>query len=210
MRKIIIHLFLLISSINVYSNQNDDLFYYITRGDEPKVLELLNKGADPDSEDDRGRSALYIAIVNRRDTVGELLVNYGAEPEGFNRDGDSYLYLAIIGELSFTATALVNSGANPNTINLYGNNVLYLAIIKNLETTALALIRHGAEPNTVGSRGHVLLQAINYGMSEVAEELVLNGADVNIKDKNGYSALKRAEWRGCTKLIDIMKERGAK
>ena len=52
---------------------------------QPQVVErLLNRGADPDARDSNGRTALWIALGNRRalgspETV-ELLLDWGADP----------------------------------------------------------------------------------------------------------------------------------
>lgn len=58
--------------------------------------------------------------------------------------------------------------------------------------------------------GRTLLHyAADYGQSEVISYLISKGADVNILDKHGISALLAAIWEGHTTCVKILLNSGA-
>ena len=73
------------------------------------------------------------------------------------------------------------------------------------------LIERGADVNAKTDSGFVaLFWAARYGHEGVAKVLITHGADVNAKDKDGMTALKWATPNQQTKVIDLLKEAGAK
>jgi hypothetical protein len=61
----------------------------IERGDDDRVIELLQSGADPNSQDPLGRTALMYAGINGQTRLMKLLIAKGADvnavAQGFNR-----------------------------------------------------------------------------------------------------------------------------
>ncbi|XP_063219765.1 myotrophin [Bacillus rossius redtenbacheri] len=51
--------------------------------------------------------------------------------------------------------------------------------------------------------------AADYGQKDVIKYLISRGADVNLKDKHGISALLAAVWEGHTDCVKILIENGA-
>ncbi len=45
---------------------------------------------------------------------------------------------------------------------------------------------------------------------QIAKLLLQKGADVHVKDQDGWTALKRAQKRGATEIVQLLKEHGAK
>ena len=55
-----------------------------------------------------------------------------------------------------------------------------------------------------------LLRASNDGRLAAVELLLENGADVNAKDKKGWTALKLATHQGHKEIVELLKSYGAK
>jgi len=63
-------------------------------GDVKRVKELLEKGADPNTQDEKGRTPLYWAAYKGRVDVVKLLLERGADPNVKDGDGKTPLDLA--------------------------------------------------------------------------------------------------------------------
>jgi ankyrin repeat protein len=73
------------------------------------------------------------------------------------------------------------------------------------------LIRRGADVNAKTDSGFAaLIWAARYGHEGVAKVLITHGADVNAKDKEGMTALRWATTNQQTKVVELLKEAGAK
>jgi ankyrin repeat protein len=73
------------------------------------------------------------------------------------------------------------------------------------------LLSRGAEVNAKTDTGFVaLFWAARYGHAGGAKLLISHGADVNTKDKDGMTALRWATTNQQSKVIELLKEAGAK
>ena len=67
------------------------------------------------------------------------------------------------------------------------------------------LLKHGANVNEKNEAGETpLMAAVEGGVVERIEYLISTGADKNLKDNNGRSALDRAE--GSTEILNILRK----
>jgi ankyrin repeat protein len=73
------------------------------------------------------------------------------------------------------------------------------------------LIKRGADINAKTDSGFVaLFWAARYGHDRVTKVLITHGVDVNTKDKDGTTALKWASTNQQAKVVELLKEAGAK
>ena len=65
-------------------------------------------------------------------------------------------------------------------------------------------------PNIQSNSGTPLRTACLRGKKEIVELLIANGADINVKDNAGKTALDIARQRGHTEIVELLQKHGAK
>jgi uncharacterized protein len=131
---------------------------------------------------------------------------------------DNELLVAVCNDDEQRMAQLLSSGANPNFINEpYGNSALYNSTFSNHLAGVCVLLRAGADPNLrltyrspVDGRVERNVVALMYArIPEIARELINAGADVNLVDNAGLTALIRAAQRGALEVVEVLLEAGA-
>lgn len=135
------------------------------RGDPAQVKIVLDKGANVNAEDDEGATALMATATRCHAEVARLLLDKGAEVNARDTHGETALMRVLEPLLQTTADVMRYHGPDQNVV-LSGN----------------AEVKYGSRvlPATDGGRYKGMVQL-----------LLDNGADVNLKDKDGRTALTR-------------------
>ena len=181
----------------------------------PKGLELLQRnGADPNIRDSRGRSPLMYSVLTGHDVLKTLL-KYGADPNLGDFENRTPLTLAVIdnGSDDGIMETLLENGADPNIRDNSGFTPLTWAVNdrdRAPEVFVSALIRTGA----IRAEGSSEWFAIAVLSSILRRELQLEnvkilvkfGADVNIPDKKGITALSWAIMNVDDEITEILKQ----
>jgi len=156
-------------------------------GDNAAVESLLDKGADINSVDKGGTTALMYAVAFSRRDVVELLLRRGADME--IKDG-----------MSVTAIfKIVSSQASTPQAQI---DILKLLLDK------------GADYELLSPDGHTPLIAISaycpssWGKAKatLAQLLLEKGANPEVKDKSGKTALDYANTEGPAELVDLLED----
>lgn len=185
---------------------------------------LLDRGADPNLADTRGRAALYAAIDIRNQ-------DYSAMPA--RKEDDPLPSLDLI-------KALLDHGANPNeALTKYipgrsgmdagdttlgpGTTPLMRAARAGDAAVMKALLAKGADPNLTTKDGNTALQfAAGVGYrdkntkgteAEALEALKLAvglGLDIDRENNRGETALHGAAYRGADTIVQYLVDHGAK
>ncbi len=109
------------------------------------VKRLLDAGADPNTFDGLGMSALHRAIRTNNYAIASLLLEYGANPDVLNRVGQTPLAIASRFNRFELVQLLLNSGADPNsTGNTYKLTPLIGAAVNGDTTLIKTLVDAGA------------------------------------------------------------------
>jgi HEAT repeat protein len=150
------------------------------RGDLGEVQEQLARGADVNSQDHNGMTALHFAAGENRAEVVRLLLNRGAKLETKTNGGFTALAWAVKwqGGVEVTKT-LIELGADVNGGATPGNTPLDLAIIQGKQDLTELLRQHGAN-----TQGQDLMQR----MGLLATQPALGAAEPSTPQRMGLSA----------------------
>ena len=175
--------------------------------DSSEVVELLLKyGAEIDVTDSDGNTALHhaiehcssqlsgyshevMALSNPTKSVIDILLEKKADVNIPNNDGETPLYRAVYGDLTdVVRTMLQNYAGNPNK----GSPLTAACLTQNVEIVDM-LLEHRADPNLAStSRCLPLLVTAVKNNSELAELLLKHGANIDVTDSEGNTALHHA------------------
>ena len=170
-------------------------------GSSPSVRLLLGAGSEvnPGKGVALDASPLFLAaLAGDRDNIA-LLLDKGADP---NRKMDvigmfptSPLFQAVGFGDPGVVQALLKGGANIHESDNDGMTALHWAVVANHSEAVKALLAAGADVNAVDHFGYTpLLYAatIDFGDSATAAVLLKAGANPNVKDRKGETALTQA------------------
>ena len=151
------------------------------RGDIETVQDLLRNGADVNTAQGDGMTALHWAAERGDAKLAEVLVYSGANVNAGTRIGRyTPLHLASRGGHGDVVLALLRAKANPNaTTTNSGVTPLHLAALAGKADVVAALLRSGADVNAKeASWGQTpLIFAASRGQVEVIRVLIEAGAD---------------------------------
>ena len=178
-----------------------------------QVMELLLKNkADPNVRLDadlsggnyaKGYTPLLFALEKGQLEMAKLLLDYNADPNLKGDKGESAL-LAAFGtkQRQQMLSLLLEHGADPNARSPSGQTVLMRAVSQHDREAVDLLLAHKADPNARDRPGRTPLhyaaqtsfQALANSptaadLTAIAERLLAAGADVNLRDEQGKTAL---------------------
>ncbi|KAL0337109.1 UNVERIFIED_CONTAM: hypothetical protein Scaly_1986000 [Sesamum calycinum] len=181
---------------------------------------LLLKGANVNARTKDGKTALHMAVEERRRDCARLLLANGARADIQNSsDGETPLHVASFLGDEQMVKLLLHKGANKDVRNKSGKTAydlaaenghnklfdalrlgdnLAVAARKGEVRTIIRLLENGASINGRDQNGWTALHRAAFkGRIDAARALIEKGIDVNAKDEDGYTALHcAAEFRG--------------
>ena len=105
-------------------------------------------------------------------------------------------------------SVLTKGGANVNAKNNLGRTSLMFASNYGFYSIAKMLLENGANTDEIPNDENgwpAIISASYKGHDDIVKLLVDHGADPNIADKNGITALKWAENQGNTEVVELLK-----
>ncbi|KAL3904759.1 MAG: hypothetical protein SGPRY_011168, partial [Prymnesium sp.] len=99
-------------------------------GDMSQVLDLLNRGTDPDSTNGYQSTPLMSASWEGHLAVVQLLVEHGAQVDLQDAGGDYALLFAAFHGSNDIVDALCEAGADSNIQNSSGHTALMIAVVR--------------------------------------------------------------------------------
>jgi ankyrin repeat protein len=181
------------------------------QGDVAEIERLVAAGERVNIQDSRSRTPLHVAAYRKhREAVGALL-RLGANPNALDSQRFDVLTIAVTQNDPDMLKLALDGGASPRnrTGPFDGSALMSAAHLGHIDIVRV-LIAANAPLDHVNLRGWTaLIEAVvlgNGGPNHVAvvRELVNAGADTEIKDRNGYTALRYARQRGYSEMVKIL------
>ncbi|XP_059176228.1 ankyrin-3-like [Physella acuta] len=176
--------------LDVEFNETNALLTSVDKNDEPMYTLLIENGAELDSFNSNGETALFMAAKSGNLGLARLLIMHGADVDILNSKKISALFLAVELDQPEMVKLLVQAKAALDTSFYSGNTALHIAVKhKRVEMTQV-LTQAWAEVNKVNDKGRTpLMYALKFGHLECTQILLQHGADANIRDITGRIAL---------------------
>ena len=189
---------LLISTSAMAENIDNLLIEAVVKGDQPKVVQLIEDGANPNASDYQGNSVLLIASEWGRATIAQVLIENGANKNVKNRQGESPMDIAEAMEYKRLMKVLQTANASKKKVRtVRGKSIkiskLNRALMKASEEgniqKVVYLVKRGANINVQDELGNTpLMYASQWGRATVIKYLIQNGAMKDIRNKSGKTA----------------------
>jgi ankyrin repeat protein len=157
--------------------------------DVSEVQSLIKAGVSPNTLDPKGNPMLIVAIRDKSIKVAELLIaNPATDVNLANKSGENPLMMASIeGELPLVETLVLKKKAD---VNKSGWAPLHYACTTGKLIVAQFLVANGAKVNALSpSDTTPLMMAVSSGNDQLIKFLLDNGADLRMRNHEGYSAI---------------------
>jgi ankyrin repeat protein len=208
----------------VDSNENAMLAVAAMTGRLEIAQLLLDAGADVNGTrnyDNQTASALYSAVSFQHNDIAELLINYGADVNWLWDDEREFfgtpLHAAAWNNDVEMVRQLIENGADPNLRSRWrrGTTPLSKCLVNDSVEAAQVLLDNGAEVDLATDLGVTpLMHGINLmepsgGLVAGVALLLEAGADPDLQDKIGDTALHYAAREHKSEAVDLLIEYGA-
>ena len=176
-----------------------------------QVRSLLQQGADVQSSQADGTTALHWAAYRGDIDATRLLIQSGALVEATSRYGITPLVLACTKGAPAVIEVLLEAGADPNTVSGEGEPVLMTTARTGSVDGLRALVTRGADVNATESwRGQTaLMWAAADDHPAAVRFLVEHGAEIHVRSTGGFSALLFAVRGGRADAVRALLDLGA-
>lgn len=178
-----------------HAGVKEDFFKGIELDSVGLVRAALEAGFDPNTPNDRGQVALFVALRDGCFKVADvLLAHKGIEIDRANDAGETPLMMAALRGLADWVTHLVERGAS---VNRRGWTPLHYAASGPEPKVVALLLDRGAALEALSANGTTaLMMASGYGAMDSADLLLARGADARVRNGAGLSAADFARRAG--------------
>lgn len=184
---------------------------------------LVEAGADTCASDEMGRNAYhYLASrinklprdyeclnhsLSQRKAIVDLLTDGVSQKDNDGKTAIEYMIEQNNNNVSCAlAKALIDKGADTTMVNEEGDSLLIQALKNDHITAAIELAANKEIINLQDSEGKTALHHAAYRESlKLCMIMMEKGADKNIKDNNGLTALDMAENDDCEDIVKFLK-----
>lgn len=181
------YLVLAIGVSSARSGAYEDFFKAVASDQAAVVEALLRRGFDPNSPDERGRSALMVALQSGSGrVVAALLAHPGLQIDSANAAGETALMIAALRGERAAAEQLLERGAQ---VNREGWSPLHYAASGPSTALVALLLDRGAAIDARSPNGTTpLMMAARYGDERSALLLLERGADARKRNDRDLTA----------------------
>lgn len=188
----LIYLFVFVGFSVAHAGSYDDFFTAIKQDNPDAIKALLARGFDANTPDPKGQHGLYLALEEPSLKAAQALISWPkTDVNRLNAKGESPLMLAALKGHQDLAEQLVKRGAD---INKTGWTALHYAASSGQLGIISLLIEYSAYIDAESPNGTTpLMMAAMYGTPAAVKLLLQEGADPQLKNQQGLSALQFAQ-----------------
>ncbi|KUF43636.1 ankyrin repeat domain-containing protein [Myroides marinus] len=205
------------SDNEVVDMKEDVLFDAIKKNDLTAVKQLVDRGVNLEIQNVKGETPLMYAVYLKYNSIAKALIEAGANVNAQDKILNSpFLYAGAEGNLEIVQLALKH-GADFTVFNRYNGSALIPAAEKGHIDVVKLLVNYPGYPidhvNRLGWTA--LMEAIvlsdgGFLHTNIVDELIKGGVNVNIPDADGITPLQHAQKRNYQGMIKLLKAAGAK
>jgi len=175
---------------------------------------LLNAGAQVNQANVAGNTPLFEAAGSGDEDLVRLLLDSDANPNAVNIKNVSPLSNAIFHKHTAVGTLLLQYGARADFVDNTGKSgAVYAAANGEVQILGHLLDAHDGSEISVDARySHdltLLMWAAGYGHADVVEMLTARGAEMDLVDDRGKSALLMAAEEGHSSVVRHLLNKGS-
>lgn len=192
------------------ADQIDDFTKAAKFDDVSEVQSLLKAGVSPNALDPRGNPMLIVAIRDKSLKVTNLLLaNPAINVNLANKSGENPLMMAAFdGDLATVKMLVVEKKA---AVNKTGWSPIHYAATNGHLQIVQFLMANGALVNALSpSETTPLMMSIGSGNEQLIKHLLDNGADLSMRNHEGYTAIDIAQLFGKDDIRDGLTARWQK
>jgi uncharacterized protein len=181
----------------------EDFFAAVTRDDGNTVQELLNRGFDPNTINEKGLTGLYLALRDSSMKTAQVLMDWPkTNIESRTPQDESPLMMAALRGQTEVVRKLIARDAD---VNKTGWTPLhYAATSAHLEIIELLLENHAYIDAESPNGTTPLMMAAQYGSVAAVKLLLEAGADASLKNQRGLRAIDFARQGGRTDSAQLI------
>jgi uncharacterized protein len=190
---------------------DEQLLTAAAAGDAEAVREAVTEGANVEARDSRRRTALLLASAADQVEVAQILVAAGADPNALDAQSDTpWLVTGVTGSVAMMR-ALLPAGPDLTIRNRYGGISLIPACERGHVDYVREVLQTGIAVDHVNNLGWTgLLEAVILGdgserYQEIVRLLLAAGADRDLADRDGVTALQHAVELGQKEVAAILR-----
>lgn len=196
------------ANVNVTTEYKTSALMEASReGHLPIVKFLVEKHANVNGQNEAGWTALMCAVSHGHVDVARFLIDAGANMNLADSIGMSALTRSIYDRQTAAFKLLLDKGAEISIRDRFGNTPLMIAANMNNVEVIEILLSLDVPVNVKNSRDETPLMTV-YD-SEATEWLLNHGADANVQDAMGETALMRAVRSNNSKKARVLLAHGA-
>ncbi len=176
-------------------------------GDRGMVLLLLEHGANPNSVDEYGRSALWLSLENSQFEILDILLGHGANIDLKDKEGRTLLMECLSWERYEMFQWLLEHGAKTDVRDNEGRTALMLAAAEGKKVAARILLEAGAAVEARDNKGWTALAAAALAGQRDMVKFLIEAAEalVRTEDIEGTPLIVEAARRLGDDHADLIK-----
>ena len=188
--------------------QTTAVSFYSAMSDESGDLEGTLKSLSEGKIDPKGQALLFAVSKGQKKMV-EILIKNQTDINVKDSQGRTPLIIAAINHHHDIIKVLLDNKADTNVKDNNGVTALgHATIIGHMETFN-SLVNSDSDKSSIKTKGEALIVAAGLNRVDMAQTLLQNNADVNVKDDDGKTALMQAAMKGHVDMVRLLVDNGA-